>query len=318
MVMVAPPWILPFVSIFGLVSFQVAHYAWLFISLLLESVSAIALWRYFGGKKKQQWIALVLLATFLPSGTAEHMGQITPLILAGLTSFLFALRRELYLLAGACLLLVSLKPHLLYLVLVATLLWTVRTKRWPLVTGAMIVFAGSVTAVVFLNRNVLGYFHNAVPVAMDISCGVGGVLRSIFGLQHEWLQMLPTVIGAVWFAFYWARMRRGWTWEDRLPLLLLVSICTAPYFWAHDFILAIPALIALAVKIANARTDWVIATASYLLVQVLILDAGSISKAWMATASLLWLVLYCFHTRPERGMATPHASSQLLSSDSTA
>jgi hypothetical protein len=37
--------------------------------------------------------------------------------------------------------------------------------------------------------------------------------------------------------------------SQRLPLLLLVSIASAAYFWAHDFELAIPAMIALALQV---------------------------------------------------------------------
>lgn len=288
-----PPWALPFVAVFGALPFQTAHYAWLAASLTLEAICAIALWRYFGGEKRKQWIALVLFATFLPTGSAEHMSQLTPLILAGLTAFLFLLRRQHYLLAGACLLTLGLKPHLLYLVILAILLWAAQTRKWSLAISAIFTYAGATFAAIVFNRNVLGSLHGTVHAAMDISCGVGGVLRSILGVQHVWLQFLPTVIGTAWFARYWIRNRRGWTWEERLPLVLLVSLSTAPYSWAHDFILAIPALIALAVAISRTRTDWLVASAFYFVAQITIFSVvPPDSKAWMATASLLWLILY--------------------------
>jgi hypothetical protein len=293
MVMLNPPWALPFVALLGVPPFRTAHFAWLAVSLVLEAVSAIALWRYFGGEKSKQWIALVLFATFLPLGSAEYMGQITPLILAGLTAFLFLLRRQRYLLAGACLLTLGLKPHLLYLVLLALLLWTIQNKRWSLAIGATCVYAGSTLAAIAFNHNVLDYFHGTVHAAMDTSCGVGGELRAIFGLQHAWLQFLPTAIGTAWFARYWIRNRRRWTWEEHLPLLLLVSLGTAPYAWAHDYILALPSFVALTVAISRTRTDWLVASGLYLVVQNLISNViGIHSQAWIATASLLWLVLY--------------------------
>lgn len=292
-----PPWAFPFVALFGVLPFHTAQYAWLAVSLILEAVSAVALWRYFGGEKSKQWIGLALFVTFLPLGSAEHMGQITPLILAGLTAFLFLLRRQRYLLAGACLLTLGLKPHLLYLVLLAILLWTVQTRRWSLAISAILVYAGSTLAAIAFNHNVLDCFHGTVSAAMDIPCGVGGVLRSIFGMQHTWLQFLPTAIGTAWFTRYWIRNRRRWTWEEHLPLVLLVSLGTAPYSWAHDYILALPSFIALTVAISRTRTDWLVASGLYLVVQYFISnEAGFLSKAWMATASLLWLVLYLIGT----------------------
>jgi hypothetical protein len=49
-----PPWLLPLVAFPALLPFRVAHYGWLAASLILEAVSSIALWRYFGGKKEKQ------------------------------------------------------------------------------------------------------------------------------------------------------------------------------------------------------------------------------------------------------------------------
>jgi hypothetical protein len=152
-------------------------------------------------------------------------------------------------------------------------------------------------AAIAFNHNVLNCFHGTVSAAMDFPCGVGGVLRSIFGMQHRWLQFLPTAIGTAWFARYWIRNRRGWTWEEHLPLVLLVSLGTAPYSWAHDYILALPTIVALTVAISRTRTDWLVASGLYLVVQYFISnEAGFLSKAWMATASLLWLVLYLIGT----------------------
>ena len=294
LVMLNPPWALPFVAWLGLVSFPVAHYVCLVLSLLLEAASFLMLWRYFGGEKKKQWIALALFATLLPAGVAEHAGQVTPLILAGLTAFLFLLRHQRYVLAGACLLMLGPKPHLLYLAILAIVLWAAQGRKWSLFISAIVTYASATIAAIAYNRNVLDYFHGTIRAAMDTSCGVGGALRSIFGLQHAWLQFPTTVIGVAWFAFYWMRNRRTWTWEEHLPLLLVVSVSTSPYFWAHDFILAVPALISLAVAFSKTRTNWIAASGLYLLAQIAISEASVISgsKAWMATASLVWLALY--------------------------
>jgi hypothetical protein len=51
-------------------------------------------------------------------------------------------------------------------------------------------------------------------------------------------------------------------------------------------------MVALAVQVGRARA-WVLAGAAYLLVQIIIMntDDGS-TKAWIASVSLLWVVLY--------------------------
>ena len=288
LVMLNPPWMLPIVAPLALLPFEFAHHLWFAICLLLEVVCSLALWRYFGGEKGHQWMALLLLATYLPAGAAEHYGQITPLILAGITLFLFALRWHRYVLAGACLAVLGLKPHLLYLVLLAILLWSVRERKWSIPIAAYLLALGGSLAAIAFNHTVLGYFRGTVQAAVDTDCGVGGGLRGIFGVQHVWLQFLPSMVGVVWFAFYWKRHRNAWVWEKHLPLLLLVSIGSAAYFWVHDFVIAIPALIALAVQVDRARV-WHIVTVTYLMVQVVILNCG---RPAACTASLLWIALY--------------------------
>ena len=160
--MLNPPWTLPFVALLALLPFPAAHHAWLVVSVMLEIACALALWRYFGGEHRQRWIALVLVATFLPAATAEHMGQITPLILVGATGFLVALRQKRYVLAGVCLLLFGLKPHLLYLVLLAILLWSIQMRKWVVLITPALCAAGASLAAIAFNRNVLGYFHETV------------------------------------------------------------------------------------------------------------------------------------------------------------
>jgi hypothetical protein len=295
LVMLNPPWSLVFVAPLGLVPFQVAHSICLVISLALEATSFLMLWRYFGGEKSKQWIALALFATLLPAGIAEHAGQVTPLMLAGLTAFLYSLRHQRYLLAGACLLPLGLKPHLLWLALLAIILWALQNRNWRLILSAIATYAGVTIAAIAYNHNTLGYFHGTTTnAAMVTVCGVGGALRSIFGFQHGWLQFLPMAVGLPWFAHYWIKHRHAWSWEQHLPMLLLVSIGTAPYFWAHDFILGVPALISLAVAFSRTRTNWIAVSAIYLVAQIAITESAALtgSKAWMATASLVWILLY--------------------------
>ena len=310
LVLLNPPWALPIVSLLGILPFAASHALWLAISVVLEAVSGVVLWRYFGGAKRLWWMGLALAFTFLPCGSAEHMGQITPLMLAGLTLFLWLVQREHYFAAGAALLLVGMKPQLLYLVAFAIVLWALRNRRWTLLAGAVAAYAASTAAAFCYDPATLGYFHASTQAAMDTNCGVGGLLREIFGQQHRWLQFLPSAAGIAWFDAYWRRHGRSWQWEQRLPLLLLVSMVTSPYVWAHDFVLAMPSFAYLAVRLSRTRTDWLMPSAAALVVQIVIFGVcGSLSKAEMASASALWLLLFWGGTRYLAGLGTTDASA---------
>ncbi|HWB33390.1 MAG TPA: glycosyltransferase 87 family protein [Acidobacteriaceae bacterium] len=291
LVLLNPPWALPFVALLAALPFNIAHCLWWGLSLILEVVCLTALWKYFGGEAGKQWIAVFLALTFLPAGTAELMGQITPLMLAALTAFLLLLRRRRDILAGFCLIGVGFKPHLLYLVLLAIILWTVQSRRWKIAVATASTYAVATLGTIAFNHNVLDYLHNTQQAALDTACGVGGELRSLFGVQLVWLQFLPTLVGIVWFAFYWRKHRKTWIWEQRIPTLLLVSIATSPYCWAHDYILTLPAFVSLAVGLSKTRTNWFAPSICYLTVQIVIFSPHH-TKAGLATLSLLWLLFY--------------------------
>jgi hypothetical protein len=314
-VMVCPPWILPFLAVIATPSFRVAQIGWFIASLILNCGSSLGLWIYFGGAKRQAWIALFVAFAFIPMGGAEFMGQITPAILACITAFLLLNKAKWHFAAGVSMLGFGLKPHLLYLVLLGILLWALQRRVWSLLLGAICSYVSAALFAVIYNPFSLEYLHHSVGKALTVPCGLGWVLRSFFGLQHTWIPFLPSFFGLLWFVFYWARHRSTWDWPTHLPLLLIVSIASAPYYWYHDFILILPALIALAVAGAY-RFTWV--SAAFLGVQAVIVSADMLSPAWMGVASLLWIPFYLTVRTAAAGvpsgksLTTRHATSQAL------
>jgi hypothetical protein len=221
------------------------------------------------------------------------MGQITVPMLAALAVFLMTLRRRMYFAAGLALLVVSAKPHLMLPLFAAIVLWCIQERCWSLLTGAAVACAVSAASVVCFDPKVLAYLHGSAQSAIETQCGIGGVLRDSFGMQHGWLQFVPTVMGMLWFSVHWRRHRHAWDWQEQIPLLLLVSLVTAPYSWAHDFVLALPALMALGVKLCGTDSDWTVAAALYGAVQLIIFAyLQDAPKPWQSLACTLWLVLY--------------------------
>ena len=308
LMMLCPPWELPVAAIYALVSYRDARLGWLIISVLLDCLSCIALWKYFGGKRNCRWIPVAIFATFLPMATAEYVGQITPLVLAFVVVVLFLLRREWYFAAGVMLIGFGLKPHLLYLVSLAVFLWAIQYRKWAILAGAAISYIASTAGAFFYNRHAFNYLHNAWGPAVQTLNGPGGLLRSIFGIQHIWLQFLPSVIGILWFVIYWSKNRNRWDWKTHFPLLLLVSLCSAPYVWYHDFLLAAPALIYIAVE-CEKRLPLLLP--AWLLIQCAILLCASVSPALEATAGVLWIAFYFY-------ALSSHAGKELPATEATA
>ena len=82
--MLNPPWALPFVALLG--STAIPDGAFCLAGKLPWSLERSPPSPYGGtlaARRAEQWIGLVLFVTFLPLGSAEHMGQITLLVWRG-------------------------------------------------------------------------------------------------------------------------------------------------------------------------------------------------------------------------------------------
>jgi hypothetical protein len=284
LVMLCPPWTLSLNALFGLLPFRMSQDFWCLVLSGLDGISAYGLWRYFGGEKRKVWIAFLLFLSFSPVVTVAHLCQVTPIMLVSLVAFLYCVRSERWVMAGISLLGMSIKPHLLWLLFIAIALWAIRTRRWRMIAAALVAVAVCTAGDLAFNAKAIHFFRDAYGPAIATSCGFGGALRLIFGTPHAWLQYLPCVAGISWFVWYWAKHGRNWSWTEHMPLLLVVSVASSPYCWFHDFILVLPAFIALAV-----REAWrsLLSPFLWLAIQVAILMAPQ--EAYKAAISSLWI-----------------------------
>jgi len=168
-----------------------------------------------------------------------------------------------------------------------------------MLAGAALAVGVSAAAVAGFNPLVLTYLHGASQPAIETMCGPGGVLREIFGMQYGWLQFVPTAAGMAWLPIHWRRHRRNWDWMEQTPLLIMASLALAPYNWAHDFVLALPAVIAVAVRVYHRPSEWLSTAALYLGVQLIIFAyLQDVPKPMQSLGCTLWLAFYVYVTRP--------------------
>jgi len=153
-----PPWGMPVTGLMAILPFYLARTTWFGVSLALDLFSAAGLSLYFGGTKRKLWIAIIILATFIPCGAAEMLGQITPLMLASLTALLFLLRWKHNFAAGLMLYGLGFKPQLVFLFLVAIFLWIVKTRAWTVAAGAALALGGGDRWILSLQSERTGLF----------------------------------------------------------------------------------------------------------------------------------------------------------------
>ncbi len=299
LVMLNPPWVLPAIVPFGLLSFSAGKALWFGIGLALTFVSVQWLWDLYGARENR-WIGWLVVVTFLPVAVVLAIGQIGPLVLFGLSGYLRFEAKHDYV-AGAFLFLAALKPHLVFLFWIALVLYALHRRRWKPLASLLAVLAGASFLAVLLDHRAFQHYVGHLGeerVVLQESPTLGGLLRHISGLPA--MQFLPLAVAAVWFVVYWIRWRSTWEWRDRLPSLLLVSIVATSYAWFFDQVVLLPSVFyATVLLVRSPHQRWLGAIIAYLAINcltlLLILDhRPAVYYSW---TPLAWFVLAAFVQR---------------------
>jgi hypothetical protein len=308
-----PPWTLPFVMPFAALDYGTGRLAWLLVQFALVLVCAGAAWRFFGGPAERRWIAWGLALTFFPTLIALRMGQIAPLMLAGLVGFLYFMKQSRGWLAGLALLPAMVKPQLFHLLWLALLLWAVHGRRWSVLLGAATALLAATGLALVTNPHALAQYAAVMthhPPAECLSPTLGAVLRAAFGRERFWLQFLPPLLGIAWLVPHWLRHRHSWDWQEQLPPLLLVSLLTTSYgAWAFDLVVLLLSVLQVAAALGHVgrRSVALVALAGYLAVNALalVLNLCGVDGFWFVWMTPVALVAYLVLQRtPVRSAAT--------------
>ena len=245
-----PPWTLSFTLPFGLASFDVAQFSWLLLNTFIVLFCAKQLWLLYGGPPTAYRKAWLVVLTFAPAYLVLILGQITPLILLGLVGFVRCARDKHWKWAGAFTILVSIKPHLLYLFWIVLVLWIIEKRQWQLMIGATVSgFIAATIPLLFSPSVYMDYIqlNNTTakwPTPYDWQTPtIGQAARVFFAPEAIWLQFVPSFIGIMWLLFYWHKYKDRWEWVMQMPILIVASLATTSFGWSFDYIVLLPAII---------------------------------------------------------------------------
>ena len=257
LMVMSPPQFLPLLIPLGLMhSYVLARLFWWCLSVAILVFATSSLWHLYGGDVGRGWIPLCVAAMFFPVWHCLAVGQIGPLLLLGIVGFLWLEKRGHLLMSGGALALTSFKPHLFYLLWLAILLWSVQRREMRVVFGVSLTISLGSLAAIAIDPGALSQYLSLVRsgYVWEYSSGVGGVLRSWLAPQSHLLQFVPMLPGLAGLAIYWRRYRLDWTWRDRLPMVLSLSVLTAAYGWPFDeVVLLVPVLMIAAGSIYDGR-----------------------------------------------------------------
>jgi len=262
LIMWNPPWTLPFVLPFGLPNFAAGQFFWLLVHVFLMLFSTQRLWRIYSNSAMAFRLPLVLAFTFVPTIFVLVIGQITPLLVAGLTAFLYSQRKENWPLMGAALVILSLKPHVLYLLWVVFPLWLFYKHSWRSIGIVALVGMVAMTFPLLVRPGIYSDYialYGAADVLkpMDwLAPTLRNVIRLFFEIEQPVLQFAPTALAGIWAVHHWYHNKQAWRWEEQLPLLSIVSVFTSFFVWTYDQVVVLPAMVEAAVWISQRSTPW--------------------------------------------------------------
>jgi len=244
-----PPWALLLFAPLSLLDYSLARILWLLINTMLVVLSIRIFWNLMGGANKKLWLALLVALCFTPTYSVLSKGQITPWIVIGIAGFVLYTEGKINVWwAGLCLVVVSTKPQLFYLLWPALGLWAVTKRKWKLLIAGLSVGGAAILATLLLNKQVFSQYLDAIqeyPYDQWATPTIGAYLRFFWlGVDQFWVQYLPAFFGLGWLIFHYLKQREHWSWSDQIPVLSIVSLLTSPYAWTYDAIIILPAILA--------------------------------------------------------------------------
>ena len=249
-----PPWSLPLLLPFAALPYVPGWYLWILLQAVLVGVSSVWLWQMLGGRGGAE-IPLAVAFGF-PAGLFVALGgQIGGVLLFGVALFLWANLRRRDFLAGFCLGLLTLKPHLFLPLAIVALLWAARERRWRVPAAAVLtILAGSGLALAFRPAIFSDYLEllGAPGTSWQRAVALGTAASAALGGRAPWLQWAPAALATVLVVVLWTRFSSRFDWRRHLPLVVVLGLIAAPYLLVHDLVLLVPAFLTMALCVA----DW--------------------------------------------------------------
>ena len=287
-----PPWALPLTFPLGFAGLRLGGFLWSIALMASLLASVYWLWQLYGmPDNKRHWLG----AAFAPAIVCLLIGQTSLFVLLGYVLFL-RLHRSHQFWAGTALWLCALKPHLFLAIGVVMLAWVLVTKSYKVIAGAATALAVSGFITWLIDPAAWSQYAammRASGINQEIIPCLSVVLRQSISPNAVLLQYVPALIGCVWALIYYWRMRRTWNWLENSGHVTLVSILAAPYAWITDQALAIPALVAGAIR-TRSQVLLVVLAAASIVIEAELLNGIMLSSnlyLWTAPAWLAWFLL---------------------------
>jgi hypothetical protein len=229
-----PPWVVILKMLFIILGYPISRLVWLMFSIGSIILSTQLLWRSFNSTHRQLWIDWTIIVLYKSSIWMLRVGQfLTPALLAITLLLYFTILQINTWATGIALALVTIKPQVIIIFLLALLFWIIEQRLWKiLVSSSAYVLLLTLIALIFNQQIIYQYIAmlNASFIPDLATPTIGSYLRFIWlGTEKYWLQILPIILGLIGFIYYLNKKHKTWSWTTPAILVryLLANRCTS-------------------------------------------------------------------------------------------
>lgn len=305
------PWSAPYTFAlyipFAAIPARWSHLLW--IGLQAGSVfwSTRELWKLYGGSSGPHRPfgadPLFLTGAFGPTIWLLVYGQITGLVLLGVTGFLRGMSENRPMRAGVFLSLTALKPHLLLLFGFAVALRLATRSGFRAIGTGIGCITVACIVVCTLKPDVFTEYQTALArpsgeAARSISTWPQPLLsyhlRLMVNAERYTIQFVPILLAAGLLLLLQGVRRRPLDWAESLPMLVFGSLLFAPYgAWVFDLVLLLVPIVARLAPLTATPKRFRLAFGSLLLISLSSITINEFSEGLFFTPLVLfWYLLF--------------------------
>ncbi len=281
--------------------FAHAVYYWFITNILVVFLSAILLWQRI---KIHIWIPLGVSLTYSATLVSLYVGQVNTLVVLGLSLFIFFSAKKHDFLAGACLVLLTIKPHLVILTLPLLILNTIWQRKLK-------IFAGFMSALVICTLVLWGIYPRWLNSFWQVMTSGMSSFReapTISGLlvhagygYGKWLWIIVLSLSII----IWWKLRNKIDQRILIDTTILIGMLVSPIGWSYDqIVLLIPLLHVFEWVVSSTLTKGNIMVIVFILVIANSLSfyqrTFSVSDVWLFWIPLVALIVYIFSWKQRR------------------
>ena len=290
-----PPVAFPIALPLGFMTPKAALIVWLISSLGGTFLASVLVWNMQGRPDNRLHLVGLL---FPPVFACLAAAQFGVLLLLGVVLFLY-LHQSRPGLAGAALLLCSLKPHLFLPFGVALIAWCIGRKAYRILAGFGVALLLDCAFAFVLDSHAWSHYSHMMQAGGALWEKVPTLsvyLRFLINPYIVWIQFVPQALASVWALWYFLKNRANWSWLDQGLIVLLVGAMCTPFGWFTDECMLLPSVLIGLYRAVEARRSLLPLAIIGGAALIEFLFTVQLTSPWYLWTTPAWLAWYLYAT----------------------